>query len=239
MMSSSVNLRELYFEYKDLSQIQGEPTFESMHKMLLEIKTNCISVPCSLCGGTHEYAGIIPSPSTYATLAPMTPFIIPTHPDILQVNPGVTQYAIALAKIQYDESIKQFSEYQLIQRSLLQQVTEAIDGNYITCLRNWVTGKVPTDIRKLILSLFMIYGKFSTKKIRENFDDVATMQYDITDPIDIIFNEVDNLREIAELAMRPYTEVQLVDRGYIIFGKLPICRYNIRKWIRRNPANQT
>ena len=90
MMSSSVNLLELYFEYKDLSRIQGEPTFESMYKMLLELKANCSPVPCSLGGGAHGYAKIIVSPPTYAILAPMTLFVIPIYPSIFQVNPGAT-----------------------------------------------------------------------------------------------------------------------------------------------------
>lgn len=76
-----------------------------MHKMLLELKPNCRSVPCSLGGGAHGYAGIILSPPIYATLPPMTPFVIPVHPGNFQVNPGATQYAIALAK-KHDESTK-------------------------------------------------------------------------------------------------------------------------------------
>ena len=33
------------------------------------------------------------------------------------------------------------------------------------------------------------------------------MQYNISEPIDVIFNEVDDLRESAELEMKPYTGV--------------------------------
>ena len=99
-----------------------------MHEMLIELKSNCSSVPCSLGDGAHRYTYIILSPPTYATLAPITSFVIPIHPENLQVNLGTTQYAIAVAKPQHNEAIKQFSEYQLIQCTLVQQVTEAIDG---------------------------------------------------------------------------------------------------------------
>ena len=80
-------------------------------------------------------------------------------PWYFQVNSGAAQYTIALTKPQHDDAIKQCSEYQLMQRAFIQEVTEAIDGKYLTCLRNRVTGQVPTDIRQLILSLFMIYAK--------------------------------------------------------------------------------
>ena len=96
---SPTNVRELYFEHKELRRINGEPNFESLHYLLLQIKANASSVPSNLGGGAHGYAGIILSPPTYGTLAPMTPFIIPVHPGILNVPMGSTQYAIALVKV--------------------------------------------------------------------------------------------------------------------------------------------
>ena len=65
--------------------------------------------------------------------------------------------------------------------------------------------------------------------MRKKLNAVATTKYDIIELIDIIFNEVDDLREIAELAMRPYTEIQMVDLGYIILSKIHIFRSDIRR----------
>ena len=72
--------------------------------------------------------------------------------------------------------------------------------------------------------------------MRKKLNAVATTKYDIIELIDIIFNEVDDLREIAELAMRPCIKVQIADLGYIILSNLPIFRSDIRRWIYRNPA---
>ena len=65
------------------------------------------------------------------------------------------------------------------------------------------------------------------------------MVYDISEPIDLIFNAVDDLREIAELATRPYTDIQMVDLGYMVLARQPIFRSDIRRWLRRDPADQT
>ena len=151
---------------------------------------------------------------------------------------GSTQYVIALLKVQHEENLKNFSEYQLVQRALIQQVLEAIDGKYLTRMRNRVTGQVPTDIRLLIMSLFTIYGKISAHKLKEKYDAVATMPYDIVEPIDTIFDAVDDLREIAELANRPYTATQMVDLGYIVVSQLPLFRSDVRRWLRKDPADQ-
>ena len=108
------NVRELYFEHKDLTRIIGEPVFDGLHQMLLEVKANLSSVPSTLCGGAYRYAGAILSIPTYATLASMTPFIISTYPGILTVPAGATQYAIDLLKTQHDKALITFSEYQLV-----------------------------------------------------------------------------------------------------------------------------
>ena len=75
--------------------MSGEPTFASLNKILLEIKANAVSAPSTLGKGSHGFIGIILYNTTYATLAPMTPFITPVQPDPLRVPDGSSQYQIA------------------------------------------------------------------------------------------------------------------------------------------------
>ena len=84
--TSNTNFRDLYFEHKDLTRIIGEPTFSTLHLMILELKANASSVSSTLGGGQHGYIGVILSPVTYATLAPMQPFVPPIHPGVLHVD---------------------------------------------------------------------------------------------------------------------------------------------------------
>ena len=65
------------------------------------------------------------------------------------------------------------------------------------------------------------------------------MVYDISEPIDMIFNAMDDLTEIVELATRPYTDIQMVDFGDMVLARQPIFRSDIRRWLRRDPADQT
>ena len=88
-------------------------------------------------------------------------------------------------------------------------------------------------------SLFQIYGRISANDLKTKYDTVATMSYDLDKPIDAIFNAVDDLREIAELALKPYTNQQMVDLGYIVVSRLPVFRSDVRRWLRRDPADQT
>ena len=95
------------------------------------------------------------------------------------------------------------------------------------------------DICLLMMSLFHIYGKISANNLKDKFDNVAKMSYNINEPISVIFEAVDDLRKIAKLAKRPYTNQQMVDLGYIVVSKLPIFRSDIRRWLQRNPTNQS
>ena len=47
------------------------------------------------------------------------------------------------------------------------------------------------------------------------------MVYDISKPMDMVFNSVDDLREIAELTTRPYTDIQMVGLGYMVLARQP------------------
>ena len=38
----TTNVRELYFEFKELTLLIGEPEFDGLHQMLLEIKANIV-----------------------------------------------------------------------------------------------------------------------------------------------------------------------------------------------------
>ena len=107
--TSNTNFRDLYFEHKALTRIIGESTFSTLQLMLLQLKANASSVPSTLGVGQRGYIGVILSPVTYATLAPMTPFEPPAHPGILQVDPPATQFEIALAKTLHDKMFVLFS----------------------------------------------------------------------------------------------------------------------------------
>ena len=65
------------------------------------------------------------------------------------------------------------------------------------------------------------------------------MLYDIIEPIDTVFNAVDDVRAITELENYPYTAMQMVDMTYIDINKPPILRSGVRRCLCKNPANQT
>ena len=152
--SKTTHYRDLYFEHKHLTRISGKPNFSSLHKILLEIKANAVSVPSTLGGGAHDFIRIVLSNPIYSTIAPTKPFITLVQLGPLRIANGATQYQISLAKIVHEEATQTFQTYQLVQRVLIQQILEDIDSKYLSSIRSRVTGQVPAEICAFMLRLF-------------------------------------------------------------------------------------
>lgn len=229
----ATDLKELFFEHKILDRISGEPDFPQLHSLLRACKANACSVPSTLGGGQNGYIGMLVSAVAYASLAPGTPFTAPVHPGALPPLPNGTQYQITQLKSQHDESKRVYEEYILMQWALIAQVISVLEAKYLSALRNRVTGQLPSDIRAIFLYLFKVYGKIKPEFLLLKKNEVETKRYDISDPIDTIFNEIEDLAELGELSNKPFSETQLVDFGFIIFNKCRAFRSDIREWIRR------
>ena len=105
--TANINLNELYFEYKLLTKITGEPTFDKLHEIFRQLKSNTAAVPCTLGGGANGYLGILVSAAQYNTIAPGAPFVPPPMSGHLVIDPAYTQYQIAMAKTQYESALRE------------------------------------------------------------------------------------------------------------------------------------
>ena len=140
MISMSISVKYLYFEYKELTLLHGESTFNTFQKLLSQMKVNTSSVPKNLGKGGHGFIGIILSIASYATLAPLTPFLLPKPPGILTVPAGSTQYETALRKTQHHKALDDYHLYILVQRALIQKGLDSIKSKYLAQLCNRLIG---------------------------------------------------------------------------------------------------
>jgi len=131
-----------------------------------------------------------------------------------------------------------FQSYQLIQITLIQQVLEAIDGRYLSCLRNRVTIQAPNNIRSLILNVFLLYSNITPQQLNVK-KSIENMKDQLLEPINVIFLAVEDLQGSVELAGRPFTPQEIVDIGYLIVSKHRIFISGILKWLRQVAINQT
>ena len=198
------NLNKLYFKYKLLTKITGEPTFDKLHKLFRKLKASTASVPCTLGGGANGYLGMLVSAAQYNTVAPGAPFVPPPMPWHLVIDPAYTQYQIAMAETQYKAALLEHQTYILMQRSLIALVQNTVQSKYTNAVRNRITGQLPAYIQLLKIHLFYTNGRINENKLQTKYDDTKKLAYNVSDPIDDIFNSVEDLCKISELANFPY-----------------------------------
>ena len=97
-LTSSVNYKDSYFEHPVLTEICGEPTYETLHHLKNELIANASSVPTTLGGGNHIYLGIILTPAKYRHVTTTYPFTRPPNPGVLVPNPVGIAAQIASAE---------------------------------------------------------------------------------------------------------------------------------------------
>jgi hypothetical protein len=65
------------------------------------------------------------------------------------------------------------------------------------------------------------------------------MHYDISQPVDTVFNAIDDLADLAEHANSPMSAQQQIDLAYVIFARQSILQHDLRLWNRLPVVDRT
>ena len=232
------NVNETYFQHKVLTRIHGQPTYDSLQTLSTEIKANAASVPSTLGGGQYGHLGLILSDARYTALAHTVPWISPANPGVF-APPAGPAAQIAAAKDVWNELKLAFDICQATEKALIAQVVDSIDQIYLRALLNRTTGQYSTDLRAVLLHLFTTYGKITPQQVKAKEMATYNMHYDISQPVDTVFNTIDDLVDLADHALSPMTPQQMIDMAYVIFARQPILQQDLRLWNRRPLADRT
>mgnify|MGYP001810554257 CR=1 FL=1 len=87
--------------------------------------------------------------------------------------------------------------------------------------------------------LFLTYGQLTPQQVRATEAEVYNLHFDISQPVDLIFNAIEDLSALASHANSPMTQQQMIDMAYVIFAKQPILQQDLRAWKRLAPPART
>ena len=116
-LDNHVNYVDTYFEYKTLTKIHGEPTFEGIKKIKDELKANAMAVSSELGGGRHGHLGLVLTQQEYARVS-QTPYTRPAHPGVLVIPANTTQHESTRLQKEHKEAIKLFRETSDLEKAL-------------------------------------------------------------------------------------------------------------------------
>ena len=108
-LDNHVNYVGTYFEYKTLTKIHGEPTFESIKKIKDELKANAMAVNSELGGGRHGHSGLVLAAEEYRRIS-NTPYRRPQDPGELNIPENTTQHEATRLRNEHKEAIKLLRE---------------------------------------------------------------------------------------------------------------------------------
>jgi hypothetical protein len=241
MIARIPSVNDTYFQHKVLTKIHGQPAYESLQNISTELKANASSVPSTLGGGLHGHLGLLLSDARYITLPHAILWTTPGNP-----GPFVPPAAGTAAQIEAEKDVwsgrkQTFEICQATDKALIAQLVEAIDPIYLRAMLNRATGQYSGSIRAVLHQLFQTYGKVTPQQIKAKEMELYNMHYDISQPVDTVFNSIDDLSDLADHAMSPspMTQQQMIDLAYVIFAKQPLLQPDLRLWNRRPAVERT
>jgi hypothetical protein len=134
-----------------------------------------------------------------------------------------------------------FETCQATDKGLIAQLVESIDSIYLRSMLNCTTGQYSGSIQAILQQLFRTYGKVTPQQVKAKDIELYNVHYDISQPVDTIFNCIDDLSDLADHAMSPspMTDQQMVDLAYAIFAKQPLLQPDLRLWNKRLVIERT
>ena len=184
MTTTAINYKRTYFEEPNLTQIQGQPSYETLSQLIRELKANVQCVHTNLGGGNFlGHLGLVLSDAQYALVSTAT-FVWPVHPGPLVIAAGTTCPMSTVLKEQHKEALRSFHEVHNVEKSLKQQIVAALEPQYLKAIWNRTTQTITRTIPETIEFLMEQYGNIAPKDYIERESQVKSMIYDIDTPID-------------------------------------------------------
>ena len=158
----------------------------------------------------------------------------PTVPSIL--NAKVAQ--IKQAVDQHELQTKLFREYTLTDKALKQLLLSAVEDKYYRVMRNSLIGYANVTTSSLIQYLNQAYVNITSTQASDN-DKKLTAPYDSNQPIDALYEQIDNAVAFAEAADNAYTGKQIVVIAYEIIFQTGIYVDICKLWRKKVKADKT
>ena len=104
----------------------------------------------------------------------------------------------------HKEEIRVFREVDNVDRALKNQLSEALPEIYIKRFRDRHTNTLNDSSHNILKYLFDTYGDLTPEELSSTEEKVKTKVFDITQPLIVMFNEIQDLQDMAIAANNAY-----------------------------------
>jgi hypothetical protein len=226
------------FPVPTITAIVGRPTYENITVLARALCQNAASILCENGGGNHGYLGLLLSPTTYATLS-VTPFTDPLNPGVSPIIPvGASTAGIGALERNHKESLRLWKEKNIVDEALKKQIINTVETIFLKSINNYYSGYAGITARAMIEYLYTRYGSINPTKIEEN-DAEFKADYDPSEPIKVLFQQIEETTTFASAAQQPYTSQQIITNSYNILQRTGLFSRSLREWRDRTDDTKT
>ena len=232
-MTSSSSKFNFVFEYSILTKALGPLDFRTLKTIKDELKTNAACIDSDLGGGAHGHLGLILDSVEYDKVATGTPYIRHTMPAAISFANNTPQHEVTRRRDDFKEEKRLFKEMIALEKSLLQQLSNALPTMYLKRFRSKDSNAIDKPISFIMSHLFLNYGSVTEEQLLDEEAKLRAKVFDLTEPLILMYNEVDDLVDLAIAAKIPYTEHQIVSLGLTLIKNTNDFETGITDWIKK------
>ena len=238
MTSTNIDYVDTYFEIPTLTKIHGEPTYFQLKELKNELKANATSVTSDLGGGANGHLGLVLTPAEYTTVS-ATAYNRPVHPGPLVIAPGTAQHEATRLRTDHKEAIRLFRETIDVEKALIKQIVAAVEPKYLKNLRDANSNAINVPVHAVLTHLFNRYGEVNADTLMDIEDKTKVMEYNLVDPLIVVFNEIEELSRLGTAADNPFSDKQLVQISLKIIKNTNDFENAINAWYERPALEHT
>ena len=236
-MSSSDKIVET-FPYPTIPPIIGQPNYESISEVHLQLNADSASVQSHLGNGALGLLFLTVLPAVYNTLS-LIPFIPPVNPGPDPVIPaGSTGPQIADIRHQFTTATKLFKQYDATDKALKQLLLGAVDDMFVRSLRNRHIGYANVTTLQILTHLYTTYAQIKPSDLDANHDRMKA-PYDCNLPIETFFDQIEDAVEFASAGNAPFTPIQVVNTAFNTIASTGMFQDDCKLWKRKPAAQKT
>ena len=204
---------DFIFEYPILTKALGPLDYSILKIIQGELKTNVACVYSDLGGGVNGHLGLISTLVQYNKVAPGTPYVRHVMP-LPPVFPNNTpQHEVTQRCDNFKEEKRLFKEMTALEKSLLKQLSQALLVMYLKGFQNKHSNAIKKPIADIITHLFDNYGRVPEENLLEEDSTLRAKVFDLTEPLILMFHEIEDLQDLANAADLPYTDQEILNLG--------------------------
>ena len=126
-----------------------------------------------------------------------------------------------------------------MKKALGRMIENTIDNKFISDFLDDVTGSINKPLHEVLEYLYEYYGDVQRHDLKTVEREVDNMNYDLSQPPNVIWKAIDDLQRLAVAANLKYTDSQLVDLGLTIIKGTHDLETGQSEWYDKPTANKT